>query len=63
MLSYLYNREQRTNVSHTYSSCEEILFGVRQGSIPGPVLFNIFLSGLFLVISDTGFPSYADSTI
>lgn len=30
----------------------EILFGVLQSLIPGPILFNIFLSELFLVIND-----------
>ena len=31
-----------------------------QGSILEPILFNIFLSDLFLVISDTDFSSYTD---
>ena len=35
-------------------------FGVLQGSILGSIFFNIFLTDLFLLISDTNFPSYAE---
>ena len=58
--SHLSNRKQRTMVNHAYSSWDEILFGIPQGCIIGPILFIIFLSDLFLAISNTDFSSYAD---
>ena len=38
--SYLSNKKQRTKINATYSSWEEILFGVPQGSVLGPLLFK-----------------------
>ena len=57
----LSNRKQRTKLNSTYSSLLEIIFGFPQGSILGPLLFNIFLIDLFFITEDTDIASYADN--
>ena len=63
--SYVSSRKQRIKNNATHSSWEETriylfgvkLFGVLQGYILGPLLFNIFLCDLFWIMCETDFPS------
>ena len=58
--SYLNGRKQRTKINSSYSSFAEIFFGVPQGSILGPLLFNAYICDLFYDIGDLDFASFAD---
>ena len=58
--SYLMGRKQRTKINSSYSSFAEILFGVPQGSILGPLLFKVCICDLFYDIDDLDFTSFAD---
>ena len=59
---YLSNRKQRIKIENTYSTWMEIIFGVSQGSILGPLLFNIFLADLLFIINDIDIANDADVT-
>ena len=42
---------------------EEIISGVPQRSILGPLIFNIFLSDLFLFVENSDLSNYADDSM
>lgn len=43
-------RKQRVKIGNTFSYWENLSKGVPQGSILGPLLYNIFLNAIFHVI-------------
>ena len=60
MQSYISNRKQRTKVNNTYSTFSDIIFVVPQGSILGPLLFNICIYDMFYDNTDCDIASHAD---
>ena len=58
--SYLKSRKQCVSVNKINSTFEEIILGVPQGSVVGPVLFNIFFNNFFCFILVASAHNFAD---
>ena len=58
--SYPKGRKQCVKINNTYSDYNEIISWVPQGSILGPVFFNLSITDLFFFIEKTSMNNFAD---
>ena len=62
IFNYLSDHWQYVKIDSSFSSWSELIQGVPQGSVLGPLLFNIFLNDLFFALKDVEVCNFADDT-
>ena len=60
LYSYLKRRNQNVKIDDILSTFQSLISGVPQGSILGPILFNIFLNDLLTTLENSEIYNFAD---
>ena len=61
LYSYLKRKKQSIKINHTESFIQILLSGVLQGSIHGPILFNLFINDLLFFTKEVELANFADN--
>ena len=61
--SYLSDRSHRVKVENIFSDPLKVECGVPQGTVLGPLLFNIYVNSIFSVLDEGNIHCFADDTI
>lgn len=60
--SYLSNRKQCVRIRETFSTYKTVQYGIPQGTVLGPILFSLYINGLFAIGSESRIITFADDT-